>query len=76
MEDDLFICDDASLSQATDPWAENSQYAPTPGNLGYSPAYSYNPSPQRILPPQPPDRLMFLPWAEWDKDREYDVQLP
>jgi hypothetical protein len=76
MADDLFICDDASLSQATDPWAENSQYAPTPGNLGYSPAYSYNPSPQRILPPQPPDRLKFLPWAEWHNDRDYDVQPP
>ncbi|EED19576.1 conserved hypothetical protein [Talaromyces stipitatus ATCC 10500] len=76
MAEDLFTDGDASLPQTTDPWADNSLYAPALGNLGYSPGSSFSPSPYRILPQEPSDRLGFLPLDEWDESGEYDVQSP
>ncbi|KAI7974043.1 hypothetical protein EIK77_009238 [Talaromyces pinophilus] len=76
MADHLFTDGEASPSQTTDPWVDNSLYAPTPGNLGYSPGYSFSPSPYRTLPQETSDRLGFLPLDEWDESGEYDVQPP
>ncbi|EZF29621.1 hypothetical protein H101_06714 [Trichophyton interdigitale H6] len=63
--------DNRSVSEDTS-W-ENSHYAPTPG---CSPAYFLSPSPHRILPQQPPERLGFLPLAEWKDGDEFDAQPP
>ena len=54
------------------------QYAPTPGNWGRSPAtlFSLSPSPHRTLQPRQPDQLGFLPWAEWEDGGEYEEQPP
>lgn len=76
MADDLFIFGDASPAQTTDRWPDNSLYAPTPGNLGYSRGSSFDSSPYRIVPQEPSDRLGFLPLDEWDESGEYDVQPP
>lgn len=78
MADSLLMYDDVSQPQAIDPWEENSQYVPTPGNWGRSPTalYSPSPSPLRSLHPNQPDQLGFLPLAEWQEGCEYEERPP
>lgn len=78
MARNFFSYDDPSQPPAIDPWNENSQYCPTPGNFGSSPtpSYSLSPSPHRTLQPRQADQLRFLPLAEWEEGGEYEEQPP
>lgn len=73
-----FFEDDAYQTQMVGPWDGNSDYAPTPGNFGRTPATSYSPSP---APDCATDQLQsghlnFLPLAEWKEGGEYDEMPP
>ncbi|KAH1607615.1 hypothetical protein KXX21_005120 [Aspergillus fumigatus] len=73
-----FDYDDDPQPPAIDPWVDNSQYAPTPGNFGHSSdtPCSLSPSPHRTLQPHQASQLGFLPLAEWEEGGEYDEQPP
>lgn len=77
MADTLFIYDDPPLPPANEPWDDNSQYAPTPGNFGRSPATVYSPSPSPshyASQPHQQEQLGFLPLDEWKEGVEYGEQ--
>jgi hypothetical protein len=70
MTNSLFSYDDeACQSRLIDPWDQDSQYAPTLGDFGRTPAtlYSLSPTPDPISCQTQPDYLGFLPFAEWEK---------
>ncbi|KAH1972669.1 hypothetical protein KXV92_005592 [Aspergillus fumigatus] len=70
MTNSLFSYDgEACQSRLIDPWDEDAQYAPTPGDFGRTPAtlYSLSPTPDPISCQTQPDYLGFLPFAEWEK---------
>lgn len=70
MTNSLFSYDDeACQPRLIDPWDEDAQYAPTPGDFGCTPAtlYSLSPTPDPISCQTQPDYLRFLPFAEWEK---------
>ncbi|KAJ5117746.1 hypothetical protein N7448_011378 [Penicillium atrosanguineum] len=69
--------DDASQTQMVDPWDGNSEYAPTPGYFGRTPAtlYSPSPAPDCATDQLQSDYLDFLPLVEWEEGGEYD-ELP
>ncbi|OQE13971.1 hypothetical protein PENSTE_c040G02116 [Penicillium steckii] len=73
-----FLDDDAYQTQMAGPWDGNSDYAPTPGIYGRTPATLYSPSPAPdCATDQPqPDHLNFLPLAEWQEGGEYDEMPP
>ncbi|KAJ5808834.1 hypothetical protein N7474_010103 [Penicillium riverlandense] len=68
--------DDAYQPQVVDPWDENSQYAPTPGNFSGASLYSPSPAPDCTTDQLQSDQLKFLPLVEWRPDGEYDEQPP
>ncbi|KAJ5249459.1 hypothetical protein N7524_011775 [Penicillium chrysogenum] len=70
--------DDADQPRIVDPWEENWQYAPTPGNFGSTPAtlYSASPAPYRATDQPPSDELNFLPFVEKEVGGEYDEEPP
>jgi hypothetical protein len=74
MTDSLFG-DDAYQPRTVDPWDENSQYAPTPGNFRRTPA-TYSPSPAPDCATEQSDHLKYMPLAEWKEGGEYDEQPP
>ncbi|KAJ6004602.1 hypothetical protein N7540_012971 [Penicillium herquei] len=72
------ICsDDAYHPQTGHAWDEDSQYAPTPGYFGRTPA-AFSPSPTPVYPTDPvqANQLGFLPLTEWNEDVDYDEQFP
>ncbi|KAK5788085.1 hypothetical protein VI817_009043 [Penicillium citrinum] len=73
-----FLEDDVYQTQMVGPWDGNSDYAPTPGNFGRTPATSYSPSPapDYAIDQLQPDHLNFLPLAEWQEGGEYDEMPP
>jgi hypothetical protein len=68
--------DDACQPRMIEPWYNNSQYAPTPGNFGCTPATSYSPSPapDRATSHLQPDQLRSLPFSQWEEGVDYNNQ--
>lgn len=70
MTNGFFSYDDgASQSRVINPWEQDSQYAPTPGNFGRTPVtlYSLSPTPDLTSRQTQPDDLGLLPFAEWER---------
>ena len=69
MTNSLFSYDETCQSQVIDPWDQDSQFAPTPGDFGHTPAtlYSLSPTPDNTSRQTQPNYLGFLPLAEWEK---------
>ncbi|CAI7572660.1 unnamed protein product [Penicillium pancosmium] len=72
-----FFADDAYQPQMVDHWDLNSDYAPTPGQFGRTPAtlYSPSPGPNCATDQLQFDHLNFPPLAQWEEGGEYD-ELP
>ncbi|KAJ5620391.1 hypothetical protein N7510_004375 [Penicillium lagena] len=68
--------DDAYQTRTVDPWDEISQYAPTPGYFGHTPACLFcpSPSPDYVTDQVQSDQLDFLPLAKWDEGAKYEKQ--
>ena len=69
MTNSLFSYDETCQSRVIDPWDQDSQFAPTPGDFGHTPAtlYSLSPTPDNTSRQTQPNYLGFLPLAEWEK---------
>lgn len=77
MTNGFFSYDDgASQSRVINPWEQDSQYAPTPGNFGWTPGtlYSLSPTADPTSRQTQPDDLGFLPFAEWERWEENNYE--
>ena len=74
----LSFDDEACQSWVINPWNQDSQYAPTPGNFGRTPGtlYSLSPTPDPTSRHTRPDDFGFLPFAEWERWGENNYEGP